>query len=170
MVWQQVSQYSLVCLYLLKNRVGDKVASDKLNVYDCPRDSTLLSVKSFDHEGLETFNKPNIKTAKALNTVSTANAGWILSIPWNIYVVPGSIKIDDMIKDMDGGILITNNWRTRLQNYVEGMFSIIARDAIFYIENRNLIPITKIRIVDTFLRILNNIEMIGKELYSIQWW
>ncbi len=50
------------------------------------------------------------------------------------------------------------------------MFSIIARDAIFYIENRNLIPITKIRIVDTFLRILNNIEMIGKELYSIQWW
>ncbi|ADM27377.1 peptidase U62 modulator of DNA gyrase [Ignisphaera aggregans DSM 17230] len=166
----------------MKNRVGDKVASDKLSVYDCPRDSSLPGARSFDHEGLETFNKPiiengvlknilhNTKTARALNAISTANAGWISPTPWNIYVAPGDIKIDDMIRDIGRGILITNNWYTRLQNYVEGIFSTIARDAIFYIENGNLIPITKIRIADTFPRILNNIEMIGKELYNIQWW
>ncbi|MDK6029219.1 TldD/PmbA family protein [Ignisphaera sp. 4213-co] len=167
----------------MKNKPGDRVASEHLTVLDEPRNRELPNFRSFDDEALETFNKPiiengvlktllhNTKTAKALNASSTANAGWISPEPWNIVVKPGNTSLDEMISEVRRGILITNNWYTRLQNYVEGIFSTVARDAIFYIENGRIVkPVSKLRIADKFTNILNNIEMIEKSLYNIQWW
>ncbi len=167
----------------MKSGIGGKVASEKLTIVDEPRNYELPNASSFDYEGLETYNKPiiedgvlktllhNTKTAKIMNTKSTANAGWIRPSPWNIVVKPGDTKLDDIISEVRRGLLITNNWYTRLQNYVEGLFSTIARDAIFYIENGRIIkPVNKVRVADSFLNILNNTEYIGRELYNIQWW
>ncbi len=167
----------------MKHKIGDKVSSEKLSVFDEPRNHELPNASSFDYEGLETFNKPiiedgilktllhNTKTAKIMNTKTTANAGWIKPAPWNITVKSGDIKLDEIISDVRRGILITNNWYTRLQNYVEGIFSTIARDAIFYIENGKIVkPVNKIRVADSFSNILKNIEHVGRELYNIQWW
>ncbi|MEM0027769.1 MAG: TldD/PmbA family protein [Ignisphaera sp.] len=179
------SAYSVVMGWsmFMKNKPGDKVASEHLTVLDEPRNRELPNYRSFDDEALETFNKPiiengilktflhNTKTARLLGASSTANAGWISPEPWNIVVRPGNTTLDEMISEIRRGILITNNWYTRLQNYVEGLFSTVARDAIFYIENGRIVkPVTKIRIADKLPNILNNIEMMEKELYKIQWW
>ncbi|MEM2389610.1 MAG: metallopeptidase TldD-related protein, partial [Ignisphaera sp.] len=60
---------------------------------------------------------------------------------------------------------------TRLQSYVEGLFSTIARDAVFYIENGRIVkPVNKIRVADSFPNILNNIEHVGRDAYNVQWW
>jgi PmbA protein len=113
----------------------------------------------------------NTKTAKYMNTTTTANAGWINPVPWNIVVRPGSATLDEMVSEVRRGLFITNNWYTRLQNYVEGMFSTVARDAIFYIENGKIVkPVTKIRIADKLGNILKNVAIVGRELYNIQWW
>lgn len=167
----------------MKNKIGDRVSSEKLTVYDEPRNRELPNASSFDYESLETFDKPiiedgilrtllhNTKTAKIMNTKSTANAGWIRPNPWNIVVRPGDTKLDEIVSDVKRGLLITNNWYTRLQSYVEGFFSTIARDAIFYIENGKIVkPVNKIRIADSFPNILNNIEHVGRDTYNVQWW
>jgi PmbA protein len=167
----------------MKNRPGDVVASQLLTLQDEPRNTELPNFRSFDDEGVETCNKlvieggvlrtllHNTKTAKYMNTTTTANAGWINPVPWNIVVRPGSATLDEMVSEVRRGLFITNNWYTRLQNYVEGMFSTVARDAIFYIENGKIVkPVTKIRIADKLGNILKNVAIVGRELYNIQWW
>jgi PmbA protein len=167
----------------LRNRPGDTVASPLLTVLDEPKNRGLPNFAGFDDEGVETYNKPiieegvlktflhNTKTAKHMGTTTTANAGWLTPMPWNIVVKPGSATLGDLVSEVRRGLLITNNWYTRLQNYVEGVFSTVARDAIFYIENGRIArPVTRIRVADRFGNVLKNIAMIGKELYNIQWW
>lgn len=167
----------------MNKKISDKIASEKLTIYDSPRDIELPGATGFDDEIVKTFNKPviekgvlktflhNTKTALAMSTKTTANAGWISPKPWNIVVDRGDASLDEMIAEVRRGLIITNNWYTRLQNYVEGIFSTVTRDAMFLIENGKIVSaVNKIRIADTFNNILNNIEMIGKELYNVQWW
>jgi len=162
---------------------GDKIASDKLRVFDEPRNTELPRATSFDDEGVPTYNKAvidggvlktllhNSKTASKMGAVTTGNAGWISPAPWNITVGLGDYSLDEMISEVRRGILITNNWYTRLQNYVEGVFSTVSRDAVFLIEDGKVVKsIEKIRIADRLPSILNNIEALGKDLYNIMWW
>lgn len=163
--------------------VGDKVSSEKLSIYDAPRDTELPGATGLDDEGVRTYNKPiiedgvlktllhNTKTAHIMKTTTTGNAGWINPRPWNIVISKGTSSLDEMISEVRRGLLITNNWYTRLHNYVEGSFSTVARDAIFLIEDGKIVnAIDRIRISDTFSNILNNMSLIGKDLYNVRWW
>ncbi|MEM1982500.1 MAG: TldD/PmbA family protein [Sulfolobales archaeon] len=163
--------------------VGDKVASEDLTLADVPRDVELSGSTAFDDEGVETYNKEivgkgllktllhNFKTAIKFNTSSTGNAGWISPKPWSISIMPGNSSDDEMIREVRNGLLITNNWYTRLQNYVEGTFSTVSRDAVFYIRNGEIIGVTnRVRIADNLNRFLNNISLVGKDSYLIKWW
>lgn len=176
------SVLSGVSIFMGKN-IGDTVASDRLNIYDVPRDTELPGVTGFDEEGVQTFNKPivengvlknllhNTKTAKAMGANTTGNAGWLSPRPWNIMVAPGDATFDEMVSEVKRGLIITNNWYTRLQNYITGEFSTIARDAIFLIENGRITKaLNKVRIADTFYNIMKNIDMVGRDLYNVQWW
>lgn len=162
---------------------GAKVASDKLTLYDDPRNPELLGSASFDDEGQPTRSKPiiesgvlktllhNSKTAAKFNTKSTGNAGLLFPHPWALRVAAGDAKLEEMIAEVKRGLLITNNWYTRLQNYVEGIFSTIARDAALYVESGEVkCPVARVRIADKLPRLLNSIDLIGKDVYDISWW
>ena len=169
--------------FLIKYKIGEKIASEKITFKDIPRDTELPGSTLFDDEGIKTYNKPiiengifktflhNTKTANKYKTKTTGNAGWISPHPWLLEILPGNMDEDEMIREIRSGVLITNNWYTRLQNYLEGQFSSVARDAIIYIENgepKGLIK--KLRIADTFPNILRNIVELGKKTYNIEWW
>jgi len=169
--------------FLSKNKPGDQVASEVLTVYDDPRNRGLAGARSFDDEGIPTMSKPlvergvlrtflhNTKTAAKMKTKTTGNAGWVSPHAWNLRVKPGDYKLEEMIREVKRGVLITNNWYTRLQSYVEGIFSTIARDAAFLIENGEIVrPVEKFRIADTFPRLLKNIAALTREIYDIWWW
>lgn len=176
--------YVLAGFSIFMNRkLGDKVAADGLTLADVPRDAELSGSTAFDDEGVETYDKEiigngvlktllhNCKTAAKLNVTSTGNAGWISPRPWNISLMPGDASLDEMIKEVRNGLLITNNWYTRLQNYVEGTFSTVSRDAVFYIRDGEVVGSTgRVRIADNLNKLLNNVVMIGKECYMIKWW
>jgi len=162
---------------------GSRVAAEKFTLVDDPRTPELLGSTAFDDEGLPTTSKPiieggalrtllhNSKTAAKMQAKSTGNAGWIYPRAWTLSVKPGDAALDEMIREVKRGVVITNNWYTRLQNYVEGIFSTIARDAAFYVENGEIKhPVTRIRIADRLPKLLSNIELLGKELYDISWW
>lgn len=184
-VAEMTSAFSLLTgtSMFMNKSMGSDVASSKLSIYDAPRDEDLPNSTGFDDEAIKTFNKPiidngvlttilhNTKTAHIMNADSTGNAGWITPRPWNIMIRGGDISLDEMISEVRRGLFVTNNWYTRLHNYIEGEFSTITRDAAFLIENGKILgSIGRIRIVDKFTNILNNIDMIGKELYKIYWW
>ncbi|RLF05258.1 MAG: TldD/PmbA family protein [Thermoprotei archaeon] len=162
---------------------GSKVASERFTLLDEPRNPELLGSTAFDDEGMPTRNKPiieegvlktllhNTKTASKMGAASTGNAGWVRPHPWTLRIPAGDASLDEMISEVRRGLLITNNWYTRLQNYVEGIFSTIARDATIYIEYGELKhPVARVRIADKLPTLLSNIELIGRELYDISWW
>ncbi len=170
-------------LSFLANKLGSKVAAEILTLSDVTSSEDSIEGRVFDDEGVATGDKEiigrgtlvgylhNSTTAKIFKTKSTGNAGFIEPTPWNLIVEQGEYTLDEMVKEVKRGIYVTNNWYTRFQNYREGEYSTVPRDAAFIIENGEIKrPIAGIRISDTLPRLLLNIHAIGKERSWVKWW
>ena len=170
-------------LSCLENKLNKKIASNNVNLYD---DGTLkngFNSMKFDDEGVPSQKNVLIKegilktylhntsTAKRYNTRTTSSAGLIDPEPSNIVLEKGDFKKEEIISSVKKGILITNLWYTRFQNYNTGEFSTIPRDGAFYIENGKIkCPLKNIRISDNILNIMGNIEKIGNNPVQIKGW
>jgi len=166
-----------------KYKPGERLGSEKLTVTDNPHDTSLPRATGFDDEGVATKPKPiiekgivrtllhNSKTAAAMKTQTTGNAGIVAPTPWNIIIEPGDATLEEMVKETRRGLLVLNNWYTRFQNYYEGVFSTVTRDALLYIENGEIKgSIARLRIADTIPKMLSNITAISRESHQIKWW
>lgn len=162
---------------------GDAVASEKITLKDVPREAVLPGSTSFDDEGVPTYNKPiinggflktllhNTKTAAKMGAKSTGNAGLVFPKVWALSVDPGDYSFEELLEEMGEGLVVTNNWYTRLQNYVEGIFSTISRDAAFIVRGGEIVGAAKkFRIADTLPNLLRNVVALGKDAYDIYWW
>ncbi|MEM4440465.1 MAG: TldD/PmbA family protein [Desulfurococcaceae archaeon] len=169
--------------FLARFTPGSRIASDKLSLYDKPRDPLLHGGTGFDDEGTSTYDKPivekgvyatmlhNTGTAKRFGVASTGNAGWIMPRPWNIEISSGELREDELVQELGDGVLITNNWYTRLQNYFEGYFSTVTRDATLLVKNGEIIgDIGRVRITSSFPHLLSNIKDMTRTVYDIAWW
>ena len=166
----------------LTEKIGEKVASEKISIYDSGIAEDGMASSKFDDEGIATQKTTIIKngilknyihnstTAHKYKTRSTGNAGIVAPQPWNTIVLHGNSNFDEMVDEIKEGILITNLWYTRFHNYRAGDFSSVARDVAFYIKNGEMIPIKNIRVSDNMERILKNVEMLSKETKQIFWW
>lgn len=169
--------------FLVGKKPGDRIASDHFTLRDTPRNPMLPGGGLFDAEGVETRDKPivekgvlatllhNTKTARRHGVESTGNAGWISPSPFALQVDAGDVGEDSLYKELGSGILVTNNWYTRLQNYLEGQFSTVARDAIVIVrEGEPRALVRKMRIADTFPHLFQSIRALTRERYPIEWW
>jgi len=170
-------------LSFLGGKIGQKVASDKFGIAD---DATLkgsYGAFPFDAEGLPTRRTAviengilksylhNSSTAKKFGTQSTANAGLVVPHPFNLVVEAGDKTLEDMIRSVDKGIYVTNDWYLRYQNYATGDFSTIPRDAMFLIRNGRIEKsIRELRISDNMIRILQNLSSLTKDRKWVKWW
>lgn len=165
------------------NKLNKDVASKKFTLYDDGTKIGGLGTVPFDEEGTPTQKTPLIvkgqlknylhshSTAKRYGIKSTGNAGIISPSPHNLVVEKGDKSFENMISNMKKGIYVTNLWYTRFKDYVEGTFSTIPRDGIFYVENGEIkYPIKNIRISDNILNIINNVDSVGKEVQQIYSW
>jgi PmbA protein len=163
--------------------VGSKIGSELVTIIDDPHDVELPGATGFDDEGVATMRKPviekgvvrtllhNTKTAEAMKAKTTGNAGLITPSPWNVVVSPGDSKLEEMIAEVKRGLLVLNNWYTRFQNYVEGVFSTVTRDALLYIEGGEVKGGTsRLRIADTIPNLLSHVKLVGKDVYKVKWW
>jgi len=170
-------------LSFLAEKIGQKVAHDELTLRDFGVVEGGFEGRGFDDEGIPTSENIIIKkgvlrgylhnstTAKKFNTASTGNAGIINPHPWNLVVDSGTMGVDEMIKEVNKGMLVTSNWYTRFQNLRAGEFSTIPRDAAFMIENGRIKhSVTGIRISDSLPRQLLSISAISKERKWVKWW
>lgn len=167
---------------LLKNKIGEKIANDKFTLIDNPHLKDGIGSSSFDSEGVPTKYKEiitngilntylyNLKTAKKDKTVSTGNAskggykGTIGISPFNLYVKNGEKSFDELVKDLENGIIITDfsGLHSGL-NSISGDFSLSAEG--FVVENgKRLKAINQMTVAGNFFELLKNIEEIGNDL------
>jgi len=168
----------------LADKLGQKVAINKLNVDDEGVFDHGLGGRVFDDEGLPTGTNRiisngtfqtmlhNSSTAKKFGKDrSTGNAGIIAPRPTTIIFNSGDHSFEEIIRETGEGLLVTNNWYTRYQNMRTGEYSTVPRDAAFRIEGGELTgPVSGFRISDSVPRQLSNIEMISKDREWIKWW
>jgi PmbA protein len=159
----------------LSGQLGKQVAAKGVSIYD---DATMpygLSSSEFDSEGVPSRKTAlvedgilkhylhNTSTAKKYKTETTANAGLIVPEPTNLVINTGRISKQEMLSSFSG-LLITNIWYTRFQNYLTGDFSTIPRDGIFLYKNGKIVnPVKSIRISDNILNMFRNIADLTKE-------
>lgn len=178
------SAYSVETGYsFLAGKLGKKIGSEVLTLIDDPSNKEFAGYARFDEECIPTKRKEiikegilqtylhNLTTAKKFNTETTGNAGIVSPMPFSIHVKPGEMEEEEMIKEIDKGLLIVNNWYLRFQNYQLGDFSTILRDGIFLIEKGEIKQaLIGARLSDNFINIMQNIKGLSKLVYPIRWW
>jgi PmbA protein len=170
-------------LSFLSEKINEKVACEKLSIYDDPTTTRSPGYSRFDDEGIRTYRKDiiekgilktylhNLTTAKKFNTESTGNAGLIVPIPWTIFINEGDMKEEEILKELGNGLLIVNSWYLRYQNYRKGDFSTVLRDGVIEIEKgEEKSYLVGARLSDNFLNIMNAIETLTNLNYPIKWW
>ena len=166
-----------------KELMGKRVASDHLTVYDDGAIPAGLSSRIFDDEGVPVQRTPVVKkgflrnllhntmTAKKHKTKTTGNAGWIAPTPWNVVVEPGSVKQDDLLRELGEGLYVTNTWYTRFQDHRKGDFSTVCRDGAFKVHNGEIVSSVKnLRISDNMINVMKNVEGLSREREWVKWW
>ncbi len=159
---------------------GTKVASEKLTFLDTPKQDRPQSV-GFDWEATFTRDKAiieagefktpllNNEVAEVLGLETTGNAGWVYPRAWNLEVKEGEVSKEDLLAG--NVILFNNNWYTRFQNYVEGQFSTVGRDAVVvYKDGRPVGVSPRLRIADSLKNLLKNLEELSRERFLVKWW
>ncbi len=168
-------------LSLMRGKIGEKVASELLNIVDNPLLENGSTCRNFDDEGTPTFAKHiiekgilktflhNNRTAEKEGVKSTGN-GFRTShksslgvLPTNIYIEEGEDSLEDMVKSVNEGILITDIQGLHAGiNTTSGDFSLSSNG--YLIENGKIIkPVNQIVIAGNFYKMLKGIKALGKD-------
>ncbi|MEG0641071.1 MAG: TldD/PmbA family protein [Clostridium sp.] len=169
-------------LSLLKDKIGDVIASENVSIIDNPFLEESSSKCTFDDEGVVTMKKPliekgvlktylhNLKTANKDNVNSTGN-GFKSSYkspvgisPTNLYIEKGQKSLENIISRLDKGIMITELQGLHSgANSVSGDFSLAALGQL--IENGNLSgPVEQITISGNFYTLLKDVLEVASDL------
>ncbi|MBI2183410.1 MAG: TldD/PmbA family protein [Thaumarchaeota archaeon] len=167
----------------LSGKKGKRIAVNGFTAFDDPAAEGGLVRRRCDDEGVSTGKRTlirngkletylhNTTTARKFKEETTGNAGIITPHPWNLVVEPGDRSFHELVKEVNKGIIVTNNWYTRFQNTRTGEYSTLPRDAGFLIENGRIkTPVSGLRISDSIPRQLENIVAMSKERRWVQWW
>lgn len=164
-------------------KLNKKVASNSFTLLDDASLKNGIGSTSFDAEGVPVKRKAivekgilknylhNTSTAKKYKIKTTANAGLISPDPLSLIVEKGNLNKSELISHIDRGLVVTNLWYTRFQNYATGEFSTIPRDGILEIRNGKIVGAIKgIRISDNIIRMLMNVSGIENKPKWILGW
>ena len=165
----------------LKGKLNQKVACDKFTLIDDPHYKKGLSTKAFDSEGVSTYKKNviengilktylyNLTTAKKDNVHSTGNGNRasfkspVGIAPSNMYIEPGDVSFDEMIKDIKKGIVIKDlqGLHSGL-NTISGDFSLPCTGYMIE-EGKVTGPLDQMVVSGNYFDIINNIEMVSDD-------
>lgn len=170
-------------LSCLAEKLGQNVGSENVTITDDATMPNGFNSSKFDAEGVKTQKNTiiengtlktylhNTSTAKRHNTKTTANAGIISPMPFNIVFKNGKLNKEEMISEIKKGLIVTNVWYTRFQNSATGDFSTIPRDGIFSVENGRITGAVKeLRISENLLKILKNAAEAGSKSEQVFGW
>ena len=162
-----------------KDKLGQKVASDIVTVYDDGLLQGGLRTGKIDGEGVPQQKTPLIEkgilksfiydnyTARKENRESTGNASraGYLSTPnvdaSNFHIMPGSICKDDLLSEVKDGLLVSYLQGAHSSNPASGEFSVVATPA-WKIKNGEIKHATKgVMIAGNMFQVLKDISAVA---------
>ncbi|MHA2246771.1 MAG: TldD/PmbA family protein [Candidatus Hodarchaeales archaeon] len=167
----------------LRDKVGEQVFSDSLTLINDPHDSTSLAARPFDAEGVATkkytlINKGVIenfahdrKTARKMGTKSNGCAmiiwGESSSIPIAAKIISGQKSRQQLIEEMDNGLLVTNLHYTNFIDVSRGTETGMTKDGLFIIKNGEIVGSAhNMRFTDSLPQMFSNTE-ISREILQV---
>jgi PmbA protein len=162
-----------------KGKIGEKIVSEQLTIYDDGLYPGGMATWLFDGEGvpqqktlivdkgvLVNFLYDNY-TAKKEDKESTGNASrnGYLSTPsidtTNFHIMPGTTSTDDLIRQVDDGLLIYYLQGAHSSNPVSGDFSVVATP-VWKIRHGEIVSASQsVMIAGNIFEVLNNIKIVG---------
>ena len=166
----------------LKDKIGEQIAGSNVTFVDDPLMNGVLGACSFDAEGYactctEVIKEGKLltylhngKTASKAGLVSTGHAskggyrGKIGIAPHNMYVLPGSTALEDMIAGTERGVMIVQLQGLHAgTNAVSGEFSLSCTG--FLIEQGKVVrPVNQITVSGNLFEMLKQIEDVGSDI------
>jgi PmbA protein len=167
----------------LTDKLGKRVAAPGFNLTDHGVIRGGLGGRSFDDEGMPTQSTKiiqggvlksylhNLTTAKKWKTKSTGSAGLVTPRSWNLEVGRGDSTYEEMVREMERGIVLTSNWYTRFKNYRTGEFSTVPRDGAYLVEGGKITRSLKgMRVSDDLQRMFSSVRLLSKKREWVEWW
>ena len=167
---------------LLAGKEGEVIASPVVTLMDDPLLPGGLASSAFDAEGVATRTKAviedgrlvtllhNLKTARKAGVRTTGNAakaGYAAAVrvaPTNFYLKPGEKTLEQLMADMDDGLVITGVSGLHAgANPISGDFSLIAQG--YTVKNgQKDAPVERITVAGNFYQLLKNVRAVGSDL------
>lgn len=170
----------------LIGKIGSEVASESLTLIDDPTMPRALGSKPFDSEGCPTAQRPivergvlrtflhNSYTANKENVENTGNSMRYIMFgsrpeytlepiigPHNLVLKPGRGSREDLIKEVQNGLLVRGFIGAHTSNVQSGDFS-LALDCVFRIENGDLtFPVKQAMIGGNMPSILKQVRLVA---------
>ena len=170
---------SFVCDYM-----GKKAFADSVNIWDDGRDLRGLAFP-FDSEGVPkrkvVLAKDGIPTGLLYDSYyahkegkrSTGHSAWralafMGAGPSHVFMGTGDATVDEMIRETRKGLLVTRWHYVRIVHPRKAVVTGMTRDGTWLIENGEIKgPIMNMRFTDSMIRLLSNVEAIGKEAVTL---
>lgn len=165
----------------LRDKIGEKVFSEKLTVWSDPLDKRHVLASMFDDEGVPTRRLDLISKGVAENLAydtQTANMDNVEStghnyysrfmrrtmpFPNHLFIEEGDSSLDEMIAETKNGILITHFHYQNIVNPAKGVATGLTRDGTFFIQNGEIsYPVKTLRYTDSVARFFKDIDMVGR--------
>ncbi|MCD4828938.1 MAG: TldD/PmbA family protein [Candidatus Cloacimonetes bacterium] len=134
----------------LLGRIGEKIISDKLTIYNDPHDDTLPDAETFDNEGVPTrklilFENGvlrnfyyDLKYAAKCKAQSTGNGDGSGPVLNHMRIEPGEHSIEQLIAGMERGLVLEGAMGAHSGNLNNGDYSIGVTPA-YYVENGKVV-------------------------------
>lgn len=168
----------------LMGKLGEKIASAPVNLVDDGRLVRGFGSAPFDGEGVPTSRTSLVAggalerllydtyTARKDGTASTGNAqrssyrGLPYPAPTNLYLLPSSRRVDELISSVDTGLYVTSTMNTGGINPVNGDYSVGASG--LWVEKGEFVgPVTGVTVAGNMLEMLHNVVDVADDLRFI---
>lgn len=164
---------------ILKGKIGTKIGSDMINIYDDASLKDGFGYYPYDVEGVKTVKNQLVKdgtlvgllnsreTASKLNMKPSGNARSALSDQpivrmSNTYLEPGDMKFEELLEDIKEGIYLKGS-RGGQVDTGKGIFQFNAAES-FKIDNGEITqPLRDVSLSGNILETLKNVEGVGSD-------
>lgn len=166
----------------LKDKMNEKIFSDKITIVDDPRNTDALSIANFDDEGCPTYRKTLVdqgvfvqalhstKTANCMHTQSTGNgfkSGYASTVgvsPMNCQIIPGNHSLEELCQIMNDGLVITDLQGLHAGiDFVSTNFSLQASGYLVK-EGKRSQSVTLITVAANFMELMRSVMEVGNDL------
>jgi len=149
------------------SRVGEKLFDERVTIVSDPAEKNA-ETSSFNNAGLPVQRESWVE--KGVLKALSYSRFWAMkqgvppkANPSNFIMSGGDASLDDLIKSVKRGVLITRFWYIRPLNPRIISFTGLTRDGTFLIENGKIArPVTNFRFNQSLAELLANIEALGK--------